>query len=62
MSKNFLFFGILLYFLPFFFTIYKLSINEDDKIKIIYRKQIIWYYICIFLPLLLCYYFIKNKK
>ena len=62
MNKILLYFGFLLYFLPFFYTLYKLSNHENDKLKIIYRKQIIWYYICVFVPLLLCYYFIKHKK
>ena len=50
---------IVIYFLPFFYTLYKLSIPEHDETLTIYRKQLIWYYGCVFIPLFGCYYLLK---
>lgn len=46
-----------LYFLPFLYCIY-LSIQKQDNL---YEKQLVWYYIIVFIPAFLTFYFVKNK-
>lgn len=47
---------IIIYFLPFFYCLY-LTFTKNDNL---YEKQLVWYYITVFIPAFLVYYLVKN--
>lgn len=50
---------IFIFFLPLFYSIYLLIHSPGDRNEL-YRKQIVWYYICVFVPIIICYYIITK--
>ena len=54
MYNNFL---IFIYFVPFFYCVYLSLINKEN----LYEKQLVWYYIVLYIPVFITYYLCKYK-